>query len=60
VAAAPHQLPLFVRVGASLDLGDLNREWIESQAVAQTRPNLANLEQSINAWFAANADAPAE
>lgn len=54
VSAETHQLPLFVRVGSSLDLGDLNREWQESQVIARTRPDLKALEGSVNAWFAKN------
>ncbi len=60
VAAEPHQLPLFVREGSPLDLGDLAREWEESRMIAQSRPDLASLEGGVNEWFAANggADAP--
>jgi alpha-glucosidase (family GH31 glycosyl hydrolase) len=53
VNAETHQLPLFVRDGASLKLGDLNKEWQESQAIAKVRPDLKTLEASVNAWFAA-------
>ena len=35
VKAELHQLPLFIRVGSSVDLGDLNREWKESHAIAE-------------------------
>jgi alpha-glucosidase (family GH31 glycosyl hydrolase) len=55
VAAEPHQIPLFIRDGASLKLGDLNREWQESQAIAKQKPDLKTLESSVNAWFAKNA-----
>ena len=34
VAADLHQIPLFKRVGAKIDLGDLNQEWQEAQAAA--------------------------
>ena len=51
VAAETHQLPLFVRVGSSVNVGDLAREWQESLAIARTRPNLAALERSVNEWF---------
>jgi alpha-D-xyloside xylohydrolase len=57
VAAEPHQLPLFVRVGSSLNVGDLDAEWRESQAIARTRPDLASLERSVNDWFADNGGA---
>ena len=59
VDAAAHQIPLFVRVGSPLFLGDLNHEWQESQAIARTKPNLKTLENSVNAWFAKNGAAPA-
>ena len=51
VAAEAHQLPLFVRVGSSVTVGDLAREWQESRAIARTKPNLAALERSVNEWF---------
>jgi alpha-D-xyloside xylohydrolase len=56
-AAEAHQLPLFVRVGSSLKLGDLNQEWQESQVVARTKPDLKMLETSVNSWFAKNGGA---
>jgi alpha-glucosidase (family GH31 glycosyl hydrolase) len=42
-----HQIPLFIRVGANLPIGDLNREWEESVAIARKRPDLKALESSI-------------
>jgi alpha-glucosidase (family GH31 glycosyl hydrolase) len=54
VGAEPHQIPLFVREGSSLDLGDLEQEWQDAQAAARTRPDLAALEQSVKDWFAEN------
>jgi len=57
VDAATHQLPLFVRVGSPLFLGDLNHEWQESQAIAKTKPDLKALEASVNAWFGKNGGA---
>ena len=54
VAAEPHQLPLFVRVGSSVNPGDLEREWQESRTIARTKPDLAALERSVNDWFAKN------
>jgi alpha-D-xyloside xylohydrolase len=52
VAAELEQLPIFVRVGAKIDLGDLNREWKEAQAAAATRPDLKALDASVRDWFA--------
>jgi alpha-glucosidase (family GH31 glycosyl hydrolase) len=57
VRAETHQIPLFVREGSSLSLGDLEREWEESQAIARTRPDLAALERDVNGWFAKNGSA---
>jgi alpha-D-xyloside xylohydrolase len=54
VGAAPHQIPLFVRVGSSINLGNLEQEWRESVTIAQKKPDLKVLEASVNAWFAKN------
>jgi alpha-glucosidase (family GH31 glycosyl hydrolase) len=54
VGADIHQLPLFVREGSSVRLGDLEKEWRESQTIARTKPDLAALEKSVNDWFARN------
>jgi len=54
VTAAPHQIPLFVRVGSSINLGNLDQEWRESVTIAQKRPGLKALEAGVNAWFAKN------
>lgn len=51
VRAELHQIPVFVREGSKLDLGDLNNEWAESQAIANQRPDLAKLEAEVQAWF---------
>lgn len=51
VKAEPHQIPLFVRVGSKVDLGDLNREWAESKTIAAKRPDLAELDAAVKAWF---------
>jgi alpha-glucosidase (family GH31 glycosyl hydrolase) len=49
-----HQIPIFVRVGADLPLGDLNQEWSEALAVAAKRPDLKALEAEVIAWFEKN------
>jgi alpha-glucosidase (family GH31 glycosyl hydrolase) len=54
VQAAPHQLPIFVRVGSNLELGDLNKEWAESQVIAGRRPDLNALEAEVKAWCERN------
>ena len=54
VNAAPHQLPLFVRVGSSINLGNLNQEWQESVTIAQKKPNLKALDAAVKDWFVKN------
>jgi alpha-glucosidase (family GH31 glycosyl hydrolase) len=51
VHADLHQMPLFTRVGAKVKLGDLNQEWSESVAAANTRPDLKQLDAEVKAWF---------
>ena len=51
---ATHQLPLFVRVGATVELGDLNKEWKESLEIAEKKPDLKKLDADLRAWFEKN------
>ena len=51
VGADAHQLPLFVRVGSKLDLGDLNKEWKESLEIAARRPDLKALDAKLKSWW---------
>jgi alpha-D-xyloside xylohydrolase len=51
VRAELHQIPIFVRVGSDLSLGDLNQDWNESLAIAQKKPDLHALEAEVIAWF---------
>jgi len=51
VNAELHQVPLFVRVGSSVQLGDLNQEYQESLAIARQRPDLIALDAEVKAWF---------
>jgi alpha-D-xyloside xylohydrolase len=51
VKAELHQMPLFVREGSGVDLGDLNKEWKESTEIASKKPDLKALEAEVNAWF---------
>ena len=44
-------MPLFIRVGSSLLLGDLNQEYRESLVIAQKRPDLKALDAEVRAWF---------
>ena len=54
VNAELHQMPVFVRVGANVELGDLNREWDDAVAAANTRPDLKALDAEVSAWFEKN------
>ncbi|HEX7895034.1 MAG TPA: hypothetical protein VF447_12640, partial [Terriglobales bacterium] len=46
-----HQMPLYIRVGSHLDLGDLNKEWQESVESAHNRPDLKALDAGVKQWF---------
>jgi alpha-D-xyloside xylohydrolase len=54
VPAEPHQVPIFVRVGSTVELGDLNREWRDAVAAANTRPDLKALDAEVRTWFEKN------
>ncbi len=54
VKAELHQLPIFIRVGSKVKLGDLNKEWTESWEIAQKRPDLKALETEVKNWFEKN------
>jgi alpha-D-xyloside xylohydrolase len=56
VAADVHQIPLFIREGSGVDLGDLNREHDEALAAAKRRPDLKTLDAGVADWFAARKD----
>jgi alpha-glucosidase (family GH31 glycosyl hydrolase) len=51
VDAQLHQIPLFIREGSGIVLGDLNREYIDAKTAAKNRPDLKALEAEIKAWF---------
>jgi alpha-D-xyloside xylohydrolase len=51
VHAALYQMPMFIRVGSGIDLGDLAQEWNESVVAANTRPNLKELDAETRQWF---------
>jgi hypothetical protein len=51
IQAESHQLPLFIRAGSKLDLGDLNKEWKESVAIAAKRPDLKALDAELKNWW---------
>jgi alpha-D-xyloside xylohydrolase len=54
VKAEMHQIPIFIREGSKLELGDLHREWAEALAIAAQRPDLKALEAEVKAWFEKN------
>lgn len=51
VPAELHQIPLFIRVGSKIELGDLNLEYKEALAIAQQRPDLARLDAELKSRF---------
>jgi alpha-D-xyloside xylohydrolase len=51
VKAELHQIPIFIRVGSNVELGDLNQEWADAWAIAQKRPDLKALDAGAKAWF---------
>lgn len=51
VSAELHEIPLFIRAGAKLKLGDLNQEYKESLEIAQKKPDLKSLDAEVKAWF---------
>jgi alpha-D-xyloside xylohydrolase len=56
VTADRYQLPLFIRVGANVDVGDLNREYQDAVQVAKKRPDLKILDAEVRVWFDKNKD----
>jgi alpha-D-xyloside xylohydrolase len=54
VKAELHQLPIFIRAGSSVNLGDLNKEWKESFEIAQKKPDLKPLDAEVKDWFEKN------
>jgi alpha-glucosidase (family GH31 glycosyl hydrolase) len=51
VAAEVHQIPLFVRVGSTVELGDLNQEWRDAVEAAGKRPDLKALDADVRQWM---------
>jgi alpha-D-xyloside xylohydrolase len=51
VGAELYQMPLFIRVGSEVVLGDLNQEYVDAKTVAQKRPDLKAMEAEVKAWF---------
>ena len=42
-----HQIPIFIRDGSNVDLGDLNALYTESLKLAEKKPNLSKLQKSV-------------
>jgi alpha-glucosidase (family GH31 glycosyl hydrolase) len=51
VKAELHQIPIFVRVSSTVELGDLNKEWAESWKIAQSPPDLKPLDAQVKSWL---------
>jgi alpha-glucosidase (family GH31 glycosyl hydrolase) len=52
VSAELHQLPIFIRVGSTVTLGNLNDEYKESKAISEKRPDLKKLDAELREWEA--------
>ena len=51
VDVALHQIPLFIRAGSHLELGDLEREYADAVAIAKNPPDLKTLDVNLHTWF---------
>ena len=58
VITEAHQLPLFIRVGSRVEVGDLNAEWNEARAVAERKPDLKALDAELKQWFSTRSVIP--
>ena len=54
VHAELHQMPIFLRVGSGVKLGNLDQQWNQSVSVANTRPDLVKLDAGVKAWYEKN------
>jgi len=54
VRSEMHHIPIFVRVGATVELGDLNQEWADAVKIAAKRPDLKSLDAEVKAWLEKN------
>ena len=50
-----YKIPVFIRKGANIDLGNLNEIYSESLEIAKIRPNLPGLEMQ-EGWIPENQD----
>jgi alpha-D-xyloside xylohydrolase len=46
-----HQMPIFVREGSGIKLGDLKKEWQDSVEIASRKPDLKALDAGVLTWF---------
>jgi alpha-D-xyloside xylohydrolase len=51
VDAELYQMPLFIRVGSSLELGNLEQEYKQSRLIARKKPDLKTMEAEVKKWF---------
>jgi alpha-D-xyloside xylohydrolase len=51
VKSEMHQIPIFIREGSRIKLGDLNKEWQISVEIASRKPDLKALDAGVLAWF---------
>ncbi|MEJ2108560.1 MAG: glycoside hydrolase family 31 protein, partial [Acidobacteriota bacterium] len=56
ISAEMHQIPLFVRVGSGVELGDLNLEYKDALKIAAQKPDLARLDAELKSEFANRLD----
>ena len=54
VNAELHQVPIFIRIGSKVDLGNLRQEWKDAVAAADTRPDLKALDAGVREWLEQN------
>jgi alpha-glucosidase (family GH31 glycosyl hydrolase) len=51
VQADLHQMPLFIRSGSNVDVGNLEQEWRDAVEAAHTKPDLKALDDGVKRWF---------
>jgi alpha-glucosidase (family GH31 glycosyl hydrolase) len=51
VHAELHQMPMFIRVGSNVEVGDLEQEYQQSVAIATKRPDLGTADATVKTWF---------
>jgi alpha-glucosidase (family GH31 glycosyl hydrolase) len=54
VLADLHQIPIFIREGSNVEMGDLGREYEESLSIASKQPDLKALDAEVMDWFVRN------